>query len=116
MNLVLREHWLRRLEVLRNAKAYVKRIKEICVNEIDPECRVILFGSVAKGTYRIDSDVDVLVITSRATDAWSRAKIANMIHEKLGVYDPLELHVITMSEFENWYKRFMDVYEEVNFP
>lgn len=116
MNLMLHEHWLRRIEVLRNAKAYVKRIKEICVSEIDPDCRVILFGSVAKGTYRIDSDVDVLIITDKATDAWSKAKIASIVHEKLGIYDPLELHVITVSEFENWYKRFIDVYEEVKYP
>ncbi|WP_291765305.1 nucleotidyltransferase domain-containing protein [Caldivirga sp. UBA161] len=113
MNLVLHERWLRRIEILRNAKAYVRRIKEICMGEIDPDCRVILLRSVARGTYRIDSDIDVLIITSKATDAWSRAEIASVIHEKLRVYDPLELHVITISEFENWYKRFIDVYEEV---
>jgi predicted nucleotidyltransferase len=39
-------------------------VKKACI-EIDPECRLIVFGSFIKGGMRVDSDVDVLVITKQ---------------------------------------------------
>lgn len=104
--------WSKRKEILKHARDYVREIKRICVEEIDKNCRVILFGSVARGNYRVDSDVDVLIITDLAEDVWKRAEIALKIHEKLGFGDPLELHIVTPKIFEEWYKRFVDVYEE----
>ncbi|BDC18646.1 nucleotidyltransferase domain-containing protein [Acidianus sp. HS-5] len=59
--------WNKRKEILQNARDYVREIKKICVEEIDKNCRVILFGSIARGNYRVDSDIDVLIITDLAT-------------------------------------------------
>jgi len=39
-------------------------MREICV-ETDPDCRIIIFDSFIKGGMRVDSDVDVLVITKQ---------------------------------------------------
>ncbi|WP_342635260.1 nucleotidyltransferase domain-containing protein [Sulfurisphaera tokodaii] len=69
--------------MLTHAREYVKEIKRICVEEIDKNCRVILFGSVARGNYRVDSDIDVLIITELADDVWKRAEIAVKIHNRL---------------------------------
>lgn len=113
---LLAELWRKRLEVLRNARTYAKMIKDFCVKEIDKECRVILFGSVVRGNYRIDSDVDVLVIVNKKLDdAIERSKIRVKIFDYLGglEYSPIELHVITPKEYEDWYKHFLDVYEEI---
>jgi len=74
--------------------------------------RVILFGSVARGNYRVDSDIDVLIITEKGKTIWDKAQISSKIKEKIGFGDPLELHVVTRKEYEEWYKRFIDVYEE----
>ncbi|WP_218260282.1 nucleotidyltransferase domain-containing protein [Saccharolobus shibatae] len=98
--------------MLAHAREYVKKIKKICVEEIDKNCRVILFGSIARGNYRVDSDIDVLIITELANDIWKRAEIAVKIHKRLGFSDPLELHIVTLKIYEEWYKRFIDVYEE----
>ncbi|MBB5254154.1 nucleotidyltransferase domain-containing protein [Sulfurisphaera ohwakuensis] len=106
------EWWSRRKEILAHAREYVKEIKRICVEEIDKNCRVILFGSVARGKYRVDSDIDVLIITELADDVWKRAEIAVKIHNRLGFSDPLELHIVTPKIYNEWYKRFIDVYEE----
>ncbi|ABL78856.1 nucleotidyltransferase domain-containing protein [Thermofilum pendens] len=106
------ENWSRRREILAHARDYARLIKRICVEEVDRDCRVILFGSAARGDYRVDSDVDVLVVTEKAVDALSRAEVAAKIYERLGFRDPVELHVATPREFEEWYKRFIDVYEE----
>jgi len=60
----------------------------------------------------VDSDVNVLIITELANDVWERAKIALKIHQKLGFSDPLELRIVAPKIYEEWYKRFIDVYEE----
>ncbi|BAB65662.1 nucleotidyltransferase domain-containing protein [Sulfurisphaera tokodaii] len=104
--------WSQRKEILAKARDYVRKIKRICVENIDPECRVILFGSIARGNYRIDSDIDVLIITEKGKSAWDKAVISSLIKEKIGFGDPLELHVVTRKEYEEWYKKFIDVYEE----
>jgi len=104
--------WEERIKILKNAREYVKRIKEICVNEIDKNCRVILFGSVVKGNYRIDSDIDVLIILPKIKDIFERAEIAAKIYKKLGIEDPIELHIISEEEYKNWYSKFIDKYEE----
>lgn len=111
---VLAEEWRRRQGVLKNARAYVRAIKEFCISNIDPECRVILFGSVARGDYRPDSDVDVLVITRRVKpgDPEDRARVSEAIYGFLGFRSPIELHVVTPEEYEGWYRHFIDVYEE----
>jgi predicted nucleotidyltransferase len=108
----LRRKWEERKEILKNARNIVKLIKEICVKDIDPECRVILFGSIVRGNWRNDSDIDVLVITEKAKNEWDKAKIMSFIENALGISDPLELHVINNKEYEGWYKRFIDVFEE----
>jgi len=38
--------------------------------------------------------------------------ISSKIKERLGFGDPIELHVINKKEYEEWYKRFLDVFEE----
>ena len=62
--------WNKRKEILQHARDYVKEIKRICVEEIDKDCRVILFGSIAGGggELRVDSDIDVLIITELVND------------------------------------------------
>ncbi|MDT7870609.1 MAG: nucleotidyltransferase domain-containing protein [Thermoproteus sp.] len=104
--------WSRRKEVLGRARDYVREIKRICVEAIDGECRVMLFGSAARGDYRVDSDVDVLVITDRAKTPWDKALISAKIKEEMGLDDPFELHVVTKKEYEEWYRKFIDTYEE----
>ncbi|MGC9105628.1 MAG: nucleotidyltransferase domain-containing protein [Thermoprotei archaeon] len=108
----LKRKWEVRKSFLRNARHYVRLIKEVCVKEIDPDCRVILFGSVARGNYRDDSDVDVLVITDKAKTVWDKVRVQVLIERELGLGDPFELHVVTREEYENWYRRFIDAYEE----
>ncbi|BAB65805.1 MULTISPECIES: nucleotidyltransferase domain-containing protein [Sulfurisphaera] len=108
----LKRKWEERKEILKNARQYVKLIKEICVKKIDPDCRVILFGSIARGNYRIDSDIDVLIITDKAKSVWDKANIEVIIERELNIGDPFEFHIVNKNEYENWYKKFIDIYEE----
>lgn len=104
---------LERLEEYRkNLRKYLKMMKDI-VSAEDPDARVFLFGSQVKGTSRVDSDIDVLIVTRLAGDAWERARLRAKINEALGEGNPFELHIATDEEFEGWYMKFLDAYEEV---
>lgn len=46
--------------------------------------RARLFGSVARGSERIDSDVDILVSFMKPTDGWTYAGLARELEEVLG--------------------------------
>ncbi|BCU69979.1 nucleotidyltransferase domain-containing protein [Stygiolobus caldivivus] len=108
----LKKKWEERKGYLKDARRYVRLIKEVCVEKVDPECRVILFGSVARGDYRDDSDIDVLVVTDKAVTVWDKVNIQVVIEGELNIGSPFEFHIVTRKEFEGWYKRFIDVYEE----
>ena len=43
--------------------ATLKNVRDIIVSQIDPD-QIILFGSYARGDYRDDSDIDILVFTT----------------------------------------------------
>jgi predicted nucleotidyltransferase len=105
------EHALKRRHYIENAWYYLDRVRKACV-EIDPECRVIVFGSFIKGGMRVDSDVDVLVITKQAEKAESRGRIFRLITKEIGYCIPFEIHIVTPLEFEA-YSKLIGVYREV---
>ncbi|MDK2464680.1 MAG: nucleotidyltransferase domain-containing protein [Candidatus Korarchaeota archaeon] len=98
----LRE-WRRYLE---DPLRYARRMREVA-RRVDPEARVILYGSRVSGEARPDSDVDVLVVTRVAGDAWARARLRVEIAREIGDYTPFEIHIVTPEEFERWYGRFI---------
>lgn len=91
-----------------------KKIKEIAKELLrDKKVRVLIFGSVAKGTFSPLSDLDILIISKKVKEK-KVAKLRVKIKEGLKDFSaPIELHVVKMKTFENWYKRFLDKYVEV---
>lgn len=67
------------------------------VETFDPRM-VIVFGSVATGTAKDDSDLDILVVME---SDMKLAKRASMIYRALaGEYVPMDIIVLTPEEFE----------------
>ncbi len=96
------------LEFLRNYIEIASKIKKIA-REYDDSARVIVFGSVIRGTYNAASDLDVLIISEKR-ELWKiiRGKIfLEFLNE------PVEVHFATESEYVNWYMKFIDVSEEI---
>ncbi len=91
---------------------YAKKIKST-VRRLDPEARVMLFGSIVKGEMRPDSDIDVLIITRLASNVNTRMKLRVSITREIGENTPFEIHIVTPEEYENWYKKFLDKHVEV---
>ena len=54
----------------------------------------------------------MLIITDKAKSVWDKVNIEVIIERELNIGDPFEFHIVTKSEYRNWYKKFIDVYEE----
>lgn len=80
------------LRPLRSPLEMLKRVAAETVNDADA---VLVFGSVARGEARYDSDVDLVVIADQDWDG--RADLAQAVHERLG-NDCDVLH-LTAEEF-----------------
>ena len=104
---ISQDYELTRLDKLRNYKSVLKEVKSL-VDEIDPKARVIFFGSVLRGDYRASSDIDIIVIPS---DMAFKDSITLTVWKSIDA--PIELHIITLEQFEEWYLRFIDVYKEI---
>jgi len=103
----------RRVERLRNWRN-VAEVVCVVVKRFLPDASVYVFGSVARGDWSADSDIDVLIISgSVPEDEWERAKIAVAVKEALGSPAVVELHFATPEQYREWYAKFIDVFVEV---
>jgi len=74
------------------------------------DAEVYVFGSAVEGRYTAASDIDILIVVDGVSrDEADRVKAS--IYECIDA--PIELHIASRDEFENWYRRFIDVLEEV---
>ncbi len=104
---ISQDYELTRLSKLRNYQEVLKQLK-ILVRGIDPEARIIFFGSVLRGDYTASSDIDIIVIPSVMA---FKDKITLAVWRSLDA--PVELHIITKEQFDEWYLRFIDMYKEI---
>jgi uncharacterized protein len=59
-------------------KELIYKVKE-SIRSIDPDAKVILFGSRARGVYKSSSDWDFLVLTSRKADESIKRQIRDAL-------------------------------------
>lgn len=82
-------------EIIDIAKKYVK---EVCKNyKIEA---IILFGSYAKGTYHVDSDIDIAVIT----DDFTNNKFDEEVNLRMLIWEidlRIEPHLMTNEDYQN---------------
>jgi len=99
------------LEQLGNYREISIEVKKV-VTESWKDARVYVFGSVVEGRYTAGSDIDILVVVD-GVDREEAFKMKAKIYKKINA--PLEIHIASSAEFENWYSRFIDKLEEVAF-
>ena len=85
-------------------------MKEI-VREKYEDARVLVFGSVVEGRITALSDIDILVICDLNRE--KAAELKAEIIKRIGYSVPVELHIATGEEFEKWYRKFIQKFEEV---
>ncbi|MEM1986635.1 MAG: nucleotidyltransferase domain-containing protein [Nitrososphaeria archaeon] len=106
------EHSKDRSKYLNNIIEYLKTIKDVC-KRFDSNCKLLVFGSYARGNMKEDSDIDLLLITEKASSPSWRGKVLAAIGREIGLTAPFEIHIITLEEYMEWYSKFIDVYKEV---
>ncbi|MEM5797332.1 MAG: nucleotidyltransferase domain-containing protein [Candidatus Aenigmatarchaeota archaeon] len=76
-------------------KLYKKILGEF--SSLGKNSKIILFGSIAKGNYRLDSDIDLAIITDDARIKKKSSEIADKILVKYGKV--VSLKYFTPKEF-----------------
>ena len=90
-----------------NYLEYARKIKEKAI-EVLGEARVLVFGSIVKGNYGPNSDIDVLIISSKWTGDYEKDRLIKFKIKKLaGVKHPFQIHIATPKEFQNWWQKFI---------
>lgn len=74
----------------------LERIVGVIIRGYGPE-KIILFGSLASGKIREDSDIDLIVVKSTDKDPWDRSK---EIDEIVDHNVPIDILVYTPKEIE----------------
>lgn len=97
------------LQVLRRWRQYV-RIVHRAVRSAVPEAEVYVAGGAAEGRLTVMSDVDVLVVLPRALTRDEAVEVRARVMERaeelgLPLYAPVELHVISGEELEEYARR-----------
>ena len=63
-------------------KKDIVQIKDTIINKLD-ECDVYLFGSIAKGRYKKESDIDILILINRDLQKRELRSIRHSIEDEI---------------------------------
>ncbi|MEM2950849.1 MAG: nucleotidyltransferase domain-containing protein [Nitrososphaeria archaeon] len=94
----------RRKDIFVNIENYLKNIKQV-LNSIDPNGRVFIFGSTARGDNVLSSDIDVLILTE-----FDPSFIISSLRRK-GFDEVFEFHVIDSKRFKVYSSSIKDLKE-----
>jgi uncharacterized protein len=77
-----------------------KRIKDVA-HSFDPQSKVILFGSRARGDNRKDSDWDFMVLTNKEFDWKQENEFRNKVYYDIELKTDAVLYT-TIENYKNW--------------
>jgi predicted nucleotidyltransferase len=71
------------------------------IGRIDSDAQVILYGSRARGTERIDSDWDILVLTDYPVDILKERQFRNALYDlELETGEPFSVFVYSKNDWD----------------
>ena len=76
----------------------VQEVAEVLKAEL-PITRIVLFGSKARGTARSDSDIDLLVLTSRPVGPQLRREVSSRLFD-ISLQTDIPLSAVVASEHD----------------
>jgi predicted nucleotidyltransferase len=108
------DYLLSREKYFKNYLEYAKILKDNAKKILkDKKLRVLVFGSVVENDFTLSSDIDVLIISNKAPmKGVKRGKILGKIYASLGKAHPFEIHLITQTDWDKWYRRFVKSFIE----
>lgn len=94
-------------------RTIAEEIKKLLSEKFE-DVKVFVFGSAVKGNWGVFSDIDILIVSEKIPrEPTDRAKLKKMLLEKYQFKAPLEIHLATPNEFEEWYNKMIDVKIEI---
>lgn len=95
----------KRAEYFRNLPSYLERMKRI-LRKHDRDCRIYIFGSVAKNDSCLLSDIDILVKTRL------KPNFVIALLRDSGFDEPFEFHIVNEEEFK-LYRKLIGTMREI---
>lgn len=110
---IQKEIWEERKKYFENIDFYAEKIKGLAEEILGKEVKVLLFGSIVKGDWGPNSDIDVLIISDNLSKNWEENQwIKTKIKSSINPFSPFQIHLATFELFERWYKHFFKKKEE----
>lgn len=104
---IKKEIWEEKRKYFENYPYYCRKIKESAEKVLGP-VRVLVFGSIVRGDWTPNSDIDVLIISDKLSKNWEENAIYKVnIKRDSGIGFPFQIHLVRPEEFESWYKNFI---------
>lgn len=112
---ILKEIAEEKRKYFENYLDYAKKIKEKAKELLGEDVKVLVFGSVVRGDWWLDSDIDVLIISDKLSPNWiDNREIRTEIKKSIGSFHPFQIHLATTEEYEEWFKKFIkEDYKEI---
>jgi len=80
---------------------YISQLIRTCVNSIDNNAEVILYGSRARGDERKDSDWDILILTDYSVDPSQERRFRDKLYDlELETGEPFSVFVYSKNEWQ----------------
>jgi len=80
---------------------HISSLVKQAIGRIDSGAEIILYGSRARGTERIDSDWDILVLTAYPVDLLKERMFRNALYDlELETGEPFSVFVYSKNEWE----------------
>jgi len=87
---------------------WCKKIKKKAREILGEDVRVLVFGSIVKGNWGPNSDIDVLIISKKLKNNLEESlHIKTEIKKKIGPFSPFQIHLANLEEYKDWYKKFI---------
>jgi len=102
---LLIERQKRQEKYFKNYQYWAKEIKKVAQEFLD-EVKVFVFGSILRKN-EIPKDIDILIISPKLKDPEQKTKLKVKIWQKIGLFSPFEIHLITPEQYKDWYQYFI---------
>ncbi len=107
--------WEEKKKYFENIDFYSRKIKRIAKKFLGDDVKVILFGSIVKGNWGPNSDIDVLIVSDKLSSNWIKNRwLRTKIKSSIDPFSPFQIHLARREDYENWYKKFIkEDYKEI---
>lgn len=101
--------WEERKKYFENYLEYGEKIKRIARDVLGDDVKVLIFGSVVRGDWNANSDIDVLIVSEKLSSNWEDNRwVRTHIKRSIGPLSPFQIHLASVEEYESWWKRFLE--------